>query len=130
MKSNIFKPIISIMAITLIALIYVHQQIETVKLSYTLGVKENNLERMLDRREALRYNIKALENPSRLEKVLLSRNIYTAFPRKAQIVNMITTRPAANTPEPVRAAGIEKKIVYPKIFEFLGLRAEAQAKEK
>lgn len=129
MKSKVFKPIVSIMAITLIALAYVHQQIEIVKLSYVLDNKERNLERILDHKETLRYNIKELENPSRLERVLLSRKIYTAFPGRGQVVNIISAPSNARITEPVRRASLEKAI-YSRIFEYLGLKAEAQAREK
>ena len=123
------KYIISIAAVTFAALVYVHQQIEAVKLSYAIDNKEKRLEYMLDQKCSLEYNINNLSAPSRLERTLLSRKIDLAFPKRGQIVR------AANAPwnggnSRVRTAGIEQKINRFGILEFFGLRAEAQAKEK
>ena len=72
---KLFKCIISIGIITLAALAYVHQQVESVKLSYEIDCKEKVLKTIIDRREILRYNISNLESPSRLEKVLSSTRL-------------------------------------------------------
>lgn len=120
---------ISIAVVTLAALIYVHQQVELVKLSYAIDYKEKNLEDMLDRKQNLEYNINNLEAPSRLEKVLVSRKVDIAFPKRSQVVRAANyshnTRSSA-----IRAAGVERKVNRFGIFEFFGLKAEAQAKEK
>lgn len=121
---------IATISVTALALLYVHQQVELVKLSYTMDIKERNLEHMLDRKDGLRYNIKSLEGPSRLEKVLLSRKIDIAFPKRGQIVAVGGAPINPRIMEPLKAAGIEKKAIYLRVFEFLGLRAEAQAREK
>ena len=126
---RVFKPIILIMAVTFMALAYVHQHIELVKLSYVLDSKEGRLEHMLDHKEYLRYNIKELESPSRLERVLASRKIYTAFPKRGQVVSLANVPSTARSEEPVRTVSL-KKTAYYRIFEYLGLRAEAQAREK
>lgn len=124
-----FKPVISIMAVMFMALAYVHQQIELVKLSYILDSKEKKLEHMLDHKEYLSYNIKELENPSRLEKVLASRNIHIAFPRKGEVVSMASAPSKPMRQGEIKTAGL-KQTVYSRIFEYLGLKAEAQAREK
>ena len=128
---RLFKSLLSVTAVTLIALVYVHQQVELVRLSYALNDKEKKLERMLDRKDSLVYNIKGLENPSRLEKVLLSRNIDIAFPKRGQVVSVARAASDVKAGESLRAgAAIERKAGISRIFEFLGLRAEAQAGER
>ena len=56
--------------ITLVALVYVHQQIELIKLSYAIECKEKKLKEILDHNEGLGYNIENLEDPARLEQIL------------------------------------------------------------
>ena len=126
---RVIKFIISVVCITLIALIYVHQQVELVKLSYAIDFKEKNLERILDRKENLLYNIKELENPSRLEKVLEAERIAITFPRRDQLVKVSNAWPHVKTAESLKTVGLRKINIF-KLFEFIGPRAEAQAKEK
>lgn len=117
------------MAVTLTALLYVHQQVELVKLSYSIDCKEKKLEDILDHKQQLEYNINNLEAPSRLEKVLLSKNVNVAFPKKSQVVKVadITSGIGATS---VRAASVEDRGNTFGILEFFGLRTEAQAKER
>ena len=61
---KLFRTIASVAVITLVALVYVHQQVELVKLSYSIETKEKKLRVMLDRKERLDYNINNLEAPS------------------------------------------------------------------
>lgn len=123
------KYIISIACVTLLALLYVHQQVELVKLSYAIEYKEKSLEDILDRKQNLEYNVNNLEAPSRLEKVLISRRIDIAFPKRSQVVGRASVSPNARNAS-LAAAGVERKVNRFGIFEFFGLRAEAQAKEK
>lgn len=128
--SKVFKFMISIAMVTLAALIYVHQQVELVKISYAISTKEMDLEDMLDRRESLGYNIKELESPSRLERVLVSRKIDIAFPKRDHVVKVASLPSNAGVAEPLRRTGIEKKAKAIGILKLFGLDREAQAKEK
>jgi hypothetical protein len=100
-----------------------------VKLSYAIDSKEKNLEDILDRKENLEYNIEGLEAPSRLEKALLSRNIDITLPRRSQIVKVAQMPSNAKT-RSYKTIGLERKTNIFGIFQFFGLRAEAQAKER
>lgn len=119
-----------VIVMTCVALLYVHQQIELVKLSYEIECKEKCLKEMLDRKEHLGYNVNNLEAPSRLEGVLLARNIDVALPKKAQIVQGRQKAIIAQNPAPIKSAAVERRSGMNKIFEFLGLGAEAHAKER
>lgn len=125
---RVFKYISYISFITLTALLYVHQQTELVKLSYTIDSKEKCLKQMVDRNDTLGYNVNNLQSPSRLEKALASKNVEMAFPKQAQVVKM--PGPRMNNAARVKAAGVEKKTNTFGILEFFGLRTEAHAKEK
>lgn len=129
MKFRLFKFLTVLTLTTLIALVYVHQHIELVKLSYAIDSKEKNLEDILDRKENLEYNIEGLEAPSRLEKALLSRNIDITLPRRSQIVKVAQMPSNAKT-RSYKTIGLERKTNIFGIFQFFGLRAEAQAKER
>lgn len=127
---RLLKTLTTVVILTLTALIYVHQQVELVKLSYAIEYKEKRLKEMLDRNEGLGYNIKNLESPSRLEKVLLSKKIDVAFPKKAEIVSIRNTASRGVSEERLKTAGLERKAHTLWIFDFFSPRAEAQAKEK
>ena len=126
---KLFRSIASIAVLTLVALVYVHQQVELVKLSYSIDAKEKKLKDMLDHKERLDYNINNLEDPSRLEKILMSKNIDVAFPGKYNVVKVakLTDR---STEDRLRSSGIDKKFNVLGIADFLSPRAEAQTKER
>jgi len=126
---RILKTITALTFVTVAALAYVHQQVELVKLSYAIDIKEKKMKELVDIREGLKYSIENLESPSRLEKVLLSKNIAIAFPKRAEVVPTKPMKIAGRT-DRVRASGIEGKANTFGIFEFFSPRAEAHAKEK
>ena len=119
----------SIAVITLVALVYVHQQVELVKLSYTIETKEKKLKDVLDRKDRLTYNINNLQAPARLEKVLLSKNIDIGFPGKNNVVK-VARLPSQGVDERLRSSGIDRKFNMFGIADFLSPRAEAQTKER
>ena len=126
---RLFRSIASIAVLTLVALVYVHQQVELVKLSYSIETKEKKLKDMLDHKERLDYNINNLEDPSRLEKILMSRNIDVAFPGKYNVVK-VAKAADRNSEDRLRSSSIDKKFNVFGIADFLSPRAEAQAKER
>ena len=126
---RLFRSIASIAVITLVALVYVHQQVELVKLSYSIEAKEKKLKDLLDHKERLDYNINNLEDPSRLEKILISKNIDVAFPGKYNVVK-VAKAADRSTEDRLRSSGIDKKFNVFGIADFLSPRAEAQAKER
>jgi cell division protein FtsL len=124
-----FRTISFIVFATLVALIYVHQQVELVKLSYSIGHKEKKLKEMLDRNQGLGYNIENLEDPSRLEQVLIAKNMEMAFPRPNNIVNAakFSNQKAEDS---LRAAGVDRKLNLFGMFEIFSPRAEAQTRDR
>ncbi|MCX5686024.1 MAG: hypothetical protein NTW09_00945 [Candidatus Omnitrophica bacterium] len=127
---KLLKSLTLIPIITLVALIYVHQQVELVKLSYSIERKEKRVKDMLDRRESLGYNVNNLEAPYRLEQALLSRNVDITFPKRANVVKIARLRHNPRGLEAIRSSGLERKFNLFGITEFLSPRAEAQAKER
>jgi len=127
---KIFRLLICIFIVTLAALIYVHQQIEIVKLSYVIDSKEKKLKDILDYKDTVSYTIENLESPSRLEKILLAKNIDIAFPKAAQIVKAKETGIRVSRTGNVGMAGAERRFILFSILDFINPRAEANATEK
>jgi hypothetical protein len=127
---RLLKSLTLISIITLVALIYVHQQVELVKLSYSIEHREKRVKDMLDRKDRLGYNVNNLEAPLRLEQALLSKNVDIAFPKRANVVKVARLKYNSRGFEGIRSSGIEKKFNLFGIIEFLSPRAEAQAKER
>lgn len=125
-----FKTLIMISFMTLVALFYVHQQVELVKLSYAIDKKERALKDILDRKEALGYNISNLEDPSRLEGILLAKKIDISFPKRGQVFKVVKKDIRSIRKESFRKAAVESKGGAFGLLEFLGFKAEAQARER
>ena len=123
-----FKLITGIAVITLLALLYVHQQVEMVKLSYAIEYKESLLKDVLDRNDGLGYNIGNLESPSRLEQVLLAKRIDITFPAKGQVVNAANPRVRSGRDGRFYTLNTLKKADTWGIFDFFTSRAEAQVR--
>lgn len=126
---RLFKYIILSGIVTLTALVYVHQQVELVKLSYEIDCKEKKLKEMLDRRGILRYNISNLESPSRLEKVLLERKVSVSYPKKGQVIRL-ARNPSYALSGPLRVSGLEERAGIFKLLDFLDGRPDAHVREK
>lgn len=127
---KLLKSLTLISIVTLVALIYVHQQVELVKLSYSIEIKEKVVKDMLDRRENLDYNINNLEAPCRLEQALLAGNVDIAFPKRANVVRIARLGHNPKGEEQIRSSGLERKFSLFGITEFFSPRAEAQARER
>lgn len=122
------RSIIPVIVLTVASLIYVHQQVELVKLSYSIEKKEKVFNEMLDRNDQLSYNIKNLESPSRLESVLISKNIKITFPKKGHVLKM--AKPVIiYRAQDIRSVGLERKVNIFGFLDFFTPRAEAQARE-
>ena len=126
---RLFRSITTIAMITFLGLVYVHQQVELVKLSYSIETKEKKLRVMLDRKERLDYNINNLEDPSRLENVLMAKNIDVGFPGKHHVVKVARLTPGS-TDEGFRSSSVDRKFNILGVVDFLSPRVEAQAKER
>jgi hypothetical protein len=124
-----FKTVAFIIFVTVVALVYVHQQIELVKLSYSIGCKEKKLKDILDRNEGLGYNIENLEDPARLEQILLSKNVDIVFPRPNNIIRAVREKTRV-TEDRLKTIGIEKSFNLFGILEIFSPRAEAQTKDR
>ena len=69
---------------TIAALGYVSQEVEAVKIGYTIRKQEETKTLLLDRARALNYNIARLKSPSTLEKRLTAQKISLQSPKSWQ----------------------------------------------
>lgn len=121
-----FRTVFLIVFVTVVALGYVHQQVELVKLSYVIGAKEKKLKEMLDYTARVGYNIENLEDPSRLEQVLLAKNIEVSMPRPQNVVRLAK----AGRCSPRKAAGSAQqgRMSLASLLDLISSKAEAQTK--
>jgi hypothetical protein len=124
------KTMVTVVCITALAVIYVHQQVELVKLSYAIESKERVVKDMLDRNGRLGYNIGNLEAPSRLEGALMARKIEVAFPKKGNVVTVARKAIRPGSDAVLRSSGVEKHALGIGLMDFFVQSREAQAREK
>lgn len=120
-----FRVTIMVVSATLVALLYVHQQVELVKISYSIDLKEKALKDILDHNEGLGYNIDNLEAPNRLEEALLAKRIEVAFPKRGHVVKLASAKHKVGERRPYRFK-VSKRFDIFAFFDFLTPKAEAQ----
>ena len=120
---------VMISCVTILSVLYVHQQVEMVKLSYAIEHKERIVKDMLDRNERLDYNIDNLEAPSRLEQALVAKNINVAFPKKGNVVKVARITPRATTEARLGSRSPDRRFNVLGVLDFFSQSREAQAKE-
>ena len=116
------RAITVIVSATLVALLYVHQQVELVKLSYSIELKEKTLKDVLDHNEGLGYNIDNLEAPNRLEEALLARRIEVAFPKRGHVVRLTSSKYGGGESRPYILKASRKPDIFA-YFDFLTPKA-------
>lgn len=127
---KLFRYVISMTIFTVAALVYVHQQIELVKLGYEIDCKDKKVKEMLDRRDILRYNISNLESPSRLENALSSKKVAVSYPKRGQVIILSKATSYSRALPVLGTSNLEDRIPAFRFFDFLFGRAEAHAREK
>ena len=89
---KIYRFSISLVFVTLLALLYVHQQVQLLKISYKINANEKNLSRLLDHSRALIYNITSIKSPVNLDKRFLASKKDYLIPQQWQIVEVATPK--------------------------------------
>lgn len=108
---------------TLASLGYVSQEVEAVKIGYTIRKQEETRTLLLDRARALKYNIARLKAPNTLEKRLTAQKISLQSPKSWQTLVISSAKGTAQAP--TRAFFTQPPILS-KLF--VGT-AQAEAKE-
>ncbi|MCQ9207865.1 MAG: hypothetical protein NG712_00555 [Omnitrophica bacterium] len=66
--------------VTVVALGYVHQQIELLRINYTINRNKDNLSVLLDQNSILMYNLVSFQSPFYLEKMLAAKKVTFEIP--------------------------------------------------
>ena len=75
-------------------LFYVSQEVEAVKVGYTIRKQEETKIQYLDRARALKYNIARLKAPNNMERRLMAQRIVLQSPKSWQTL-VIASKPVA-----------------------------------
>jgi hypothetical protein len=65
---------------TAVALGYVHQQVELLRINYAINHNKDNLLVLLDQNSTLKYNVDSLQSPSYLEQKLSEKEAKWEIP--------------------------------------------------
>ena len=109
---------------TIASLGYVSQEVEAVKIGYTIRKQEETKTLFLDRARALKYNIARLKAPNTLEKRLTAQKISLQSPKTWQTL-VISSGEAQRKPA-AEASLLSSSPMLGKLF--MGT-AQAEAKE-
>jgi hypothetical protein len=66
--------------VTSVALGYVHQQVELLRINYAINHNEDDLAVLLDQNSTLRYNVSSLQSPLYLEEALSAQEVNLEIP--------------------------------------------------
>ena len=80
-KAKFLKSIAGIPLCALLALGYVHQEVETVKTGFLINKHRNEVSFQLDQYRSLVYNLSKLESPKRVEDILCMNDIALCMPK-------------------------------------------------
>ena len=84
-KIKFFKTITLILVFTVVAVTYVHQQVEIFKTSLIINKNRTEVSFLLDQYRSLVYNLSRLESPDRIEKALFANEITLCMPKTDNI---------------------------------------------
>lgn len=119
-----FRFLSFVVCATLASLFYVFEEVEAVKIGYTIRQQQEARVQALDRTRALKYNIASLKAPHNLERRLLAQQILLESPKQWQTLMVAD---GVNAKKPVLA---QSPINRPPFFaKFLVGTAQAEAKE-
>jgi len=89
---KIYKFSVFLVFVTLMALLYVNQQVQLLKISYSINTNEKEMTRLLDRNRSLVYNVTRLKSPVYLDNKFLASKKDFAIPQQWQMVQVISPK--------------------------------------
>ena len=114
-------------AVTILAVIYINLQVQIYDLAYQARKKENQLRKITDRNGSTIYSILKLKSANHLGVTLLAENSNMQFIGNSDIVKLETSIPLKNTEHPSTALGIENKPNL--LVSIFSLKSQAEAKQ-
>ena len=110
---RVHKFSICLISATLLALLYVHQQIQLVKISYEIESNEKEIVTLLDQHKTLMYNNTKLKSPVDLERNFLADKEEFGISQQWKVVEVMV--PKVNK-EPVIMAKARNSLAIFNIF--------------
>lgn len=124
MIQSMGKTIFGVGLLTLLLLLYVHEQVALVRVSYQIDAKQAKLTRMSEEYRQLKFEVDQLKAPRLLEEKMKKLSLDLSLPQEIHVVRTPAPKLA---PQPHDAAAIGS--VSGNMFHFLGHWVEvAQAK--
>jgi hypothetical protein len=112
--------------VTILALIYIHMQMQIFALAYQGKNREKQITKIKEINGVLAYDILELKSSNHLGVKLLAENSNLKFRDPASVVELVTNRPI-NEAKEVRVA--QAKNSNP-LLSFLSLKSQAEAEAK
>ena len=115
----------ALILVTVAGLFYVFEEVQAVRIGYTIRKQEETKTLLLDRARALKYNNSRLKAPNNLERRLLAQRIVLASPKSWQTLVIAHSAQASS-----KAGFMPASMVRPPFFSkfFVGT-AQAEARE-
>jgi len=125
MNMRLSKYLTILILITIVSLVYTHQQFLLIKANYSIRECESRLSHSLDRHKKLMYNVSTLESPATLEVRLRDEGIKYGIPKQWAVVKG----------ERVPGVGLDtvaerRSMVLERILSFIAGKSEDQALAK
>ncbi|OGW75438.1 MAG: hypothetical protein A2Z72_06485 [Omnitrophica bacterium RBG_13_46_9] len=122
-KLRFSHSLIIILSCGILALGYVHQEIEILKTGFLISKRHCELSFLLDQHRSLVYNLSQLETPKRIEDTLCVNEIVLCMPR-TENMRRIENTVMAESEEKVKAG--YKESFLAKMFDRVSAKAEAK----
>ena len=94
-----------IIAGTLLVLVYVHEQVSILQISYSIEKKERDLARLSENYKVAKFQMTRLHSPSYLNQALKSRSLNLSMPKAVQVVRVVKPKellPPLNQPATIK----------------------------
>ena len=111
--------------LTVVSLIYTHQQFLLIKANYNIKNMEIELTQLLDRHKKLMYNVSTLESPATLEVRLRDEGFKYSIPRRWAVI-----RGERAPVSSLNTVAERRGVVLERILSFMAGKKEAQALAK
>ncbi len=118
------KMIFGVATVTLLLLVYVHEQVSLVRISYLLDSKSDALVRMSEEYRQLKFEVDQLKAPRLLEEKMKNLSLDLTLPQEIHVVRTPAVRLDAAKGQDISVGSVPGRM-----FEFLGQWVDiAQAK--
>ena len=117
-----------IAALNIIALIYVHQHANLVRASYEIRRNETTFRELIEENQTLNGELLQLKSPEKMLNILAANDVELKMPGEIQVVRLVRPYPGSGQGEFYSGDQIGRGRQRNRLFAFLGLNTQAEAK--